>query len=117
MTLNFLATSNATALGSAIAAIAMRIVAASIFRGLPPIRPLARGRKGGRPKGLSPSAIEKAIIAEALYKDGSIPVKKIATQLDISKTTLYLYLRHRNVCIGKNNTKNILKKGTSEIRP
>ncbi len=77
----------------------------------------ARGRKGGRPKGLSPSAIEKAIIAEALYKDGSIPVKKIATQLDISKTTLYLYLRHRNVCIGKNNTKNILKKGTSEIRP
>lgn len=60
----------------------------------------ARGRKGGRPKGLSQSAIEKATIAEALYKNGSIPVKKIADQLGISKTTLYLYLKYRNVDIG-----------------
>jgi DNA invertase Pin-like site-specific DNA recombinase len=60
----------------------------------------ARGRKGGRPKGMSTSAMEKAAIAEALYKNGTIPVKKIAEQLDISKTTLYLYLRSRNVCIG-----------------
>lgn len=60
----------------------------------------ARGRKGGRPKGMSKSAIEKAAIAEALYRNGTIPVKKIAEQLDISKTTLYLYLRHRNVQIG-----------------
>jgi len=42
-------------------------------------------------------------IDEALYKNGSIPVKKIAEQLGISKTTLYLYLRHRNVCIGEKN--------------
>jgi DNA invertase Pin-like site-specific DNA recombinase len=60
----------------------------------------ARGRKGGRPKGMSKSAMEKAQIAEALYKNGSIPVKQIAEQLGISKTTLYLYLRHRNVSIG-----------------
>lgn len=60
----------------------------------------ARGRKGGRPKGMSKEAMEKAAIAEALYKNGTIPVKKIAEQLDISKTTLYLYLRSRNVCIG-----------------
>lgn len=60
----------------------------------------ARGRKGGRPKGMSQSAIEKATIAEALYKNGSIPVKKIAEQLGISKTTLYLYLRYQNVEIG-----------------
>lgn len=60
----------------------------------------ARGRKGGRPKGMSQVAIEKAAIAEALYKNGTIPVKKIAEQLDISKTTLYLYLRSRNVSIG-----------------
>jgi DNA invertase Pin-like site-specific DNA recombinase len=46
----------------------------------------ARGRKGGRPKGMSASAIEKAAIAEALYKNGTIPVKTIAEQLDISKT-------------------------------
>jgi DNA invertase Pin-like site-specific DNA recombinase len=59
-----------------------------------------RGRKGGRPKGMTQAAIEKATIAEALYKNGSIPVKKIAEQLGISKTTLYLYLRYRNVDIG-----------------
>lgn len=63
----------------------------------------ARGRKGGRPKGMSQSAMEKAAIAEALYKEGSISVKKIAQQLDISKTTLYFYLRQRNVSIGNNN--------------
>lgn len=67
----------------------------------------ARGRKGGRPKGLSQSAIEKSIIAEALYKNGTIPVKKIAEQLEISKTTLYLYLRHRNVPIGWENTEKL----------
>lgn len=62
-----------------------------------------RGRKGGRPKGLTKEAMEKATIAEALYKNGTIPVKKIAEQLDISKTTLYLYLRSRNVVIGEKN--------------
>ncbi|MDQ5921065.1 MAG: hypothetical protein QG673_1121 [Pseudomonadota bacterium] len=61
----------------------------------------ARGRKGGRPKGLSQKAIDKAAAAEALYKDGSMSVKKIAQQLDISKTTLYFYLRQRNVTIGE----------------
>ncbi|MDP3559040.1 MAG: helix-turn-helix domain-containing protein [Legionellaceae bacterium] len=52
---------------------------------------------------MSESAMEKAAIAEALYKNGTIPVKKIAEQLDISKTTLYLYLRYRNVEIGVKN--------------
>ena len=61
----------------------------------------ARGRKGGRPKGLTQAAIEKSLIAETLYKSGNIPVKKIANELGISKTTLYLYLRYRNVCIGE----------------
>ena len=60
----------------------------------------ARGRNGGRPKGMSQDALEQATIAEALYTNGTIPVKKIAEQLDISKTTLYLYLRSRNVVIG-----------------
>ena len=60
----------------------------------------ARGRNGGRPKGMSQDALETATIAEALYTNGTIPVKKIAEQLDISKTTLYLYLRSRNVRIG-----------------
>lgn len=60
----------------------------------------ARGRKGGRPVGLSQEAKEKAVIAEALYKDGTIAVNKIAAQLNISKATLYTYLRFRNVPIG-----------------
>ena len=30
----------------------------------------ARGRVGGRPKGLSPAAQQKASIASALYKEG-----------------------------------------------
>ena len=63
----------------------------------------ARGRKGGRPKGMSQDAMHKATIAEALYTNGTISVKKIAEQLDISKTTRYLYLRSRNVMIGSKN--------------
>jgi DNA invertase Pin-like site-specific DNA recombinase len=63
----------------------------------------ARGRKGGRPKGMSQDAMHKATIAEALYTNGTISVKKIAEQLDIFKTTLYLYLRSRNVMIGSKN--------------
>lgn len=64
----------------------------------------ARGRKGGRPKGMTVEALEKAAIAEVLYKNGHIPVRKIAEQLAISKTTLYLYLRSRGVVIGKEKT-------------
>lgn len=37
---------------------------------------LKSARARGRPKGLTQAAMEKAAIAEALYKNGSIPVKK-----------------------------------------
>ena len=60
----------------------------------------ARGRKGGRPKGLSVAAQKKAIAAEALYKEGRLSVGEITENLDISKATLYSYLRHRGVEIG-----------------
>jgi DNA invertase Pin-like site-specific DNA recombinase len=60
----------------------------------------ARGRMGGRPKGLSAAAQKKAIAAEALYKEGTLSVNEIARNLDISKATLYGYLRHRGVKIG-----------------
>jgi predicted transcriptional regulator len=49
---------------------------------------------------MSQDAMEKATIAEELYTNGTISVKKIAEQLDISKTALYLYLRSSNVRIG-----------------
>lgn len=59
-----------------------------------------RGRMGGRPKGLSEKAKRSACSAEALYKQNELTSAEIAAQLDISKTTLYKYLRTRNVKIG-----------------
>lgn len=60
----------------------------------------ARGRKGGRPKGLSKKAQHTAIIAEQLYQEGKLTVKEICEQLSISKGTFYNYLHHRGVEIG-----------------
>lgn len=61
----------------------------------------ARGRKGGRPKGLSQKAQNTAILAEQLYKEKKLSVREICEQLSISKNTLYRYLRHQKVEIGK----------------
>ena len=60
----------------------------------------ARGRKGGRPKGLSDQAKDKAMIAENLYKEGKLSTKQICDHLSISKMTLYNYLRHRGIEVG-----------------
>ena len=60
----------------------------------------ARGRKGGRPAGLSAKAETTAMAAETLYKEGQLSIKGICEQLNISKPTLYSYLRHRGVEIG-----------------
>lgn len=60
----------------------------------------ARGRKGGRPKGLTQKAQHTAIIAERLYQEGELSVKEICEQLSISKMTLYNYLRHQGVEVG-----------------
>jgi DNA invertase Pin-like site-specific DNA recombinase len=72
----------------------------------------ARGRMGGRPKGLSADAMKKAISAEALYAKGELSVNDIAKHLNISKATLYSYLRHRGVEIGayeKKRTQKVMK--------
>ena len=60
----------------------------------------ARGRKGGRRKGLSPAAEKNAILAEAYYNEKKMGVNDIAKQIGVSKMTLYKYLRHRAVKIG-----------------
>ena len=60
----------------------------------------ARGRKGGRPKGLSKQAQNKSRLAESLYKEKELTIKEICDYLSISKPTLYRYLRHRNVAVG-----------------
>jgi len=61
----------------------------------------ARGRKGGRPKGLSKEAQSKACAAETLYNERKLSVQQICEQLNISKATIYSYLRYRGVQIGE----------------
>ena len=60
----------------------------------------ARGRLGGRPKGISEKAESTAYAAETLYKEGELSVRQISEKLGISKSTLYSYLRYRGVQIG-----------------
>lgn len=69
----------------------------------------ARGRVGGRPKGLSAEAERTAIAAEALYRSGEFSTTEMCEKLDVSRSTFYKYLRSRGVEIGapalKENTK------------
>jgi DNA invertase Pin-like site-specific DNA recombinase len=60
----------------------------------------ARGRCGGRPRGLPPRAEVTARAAETLYTERQLSVRQIADRLGIAKSTLYAYLRHRGVRIG-----------------
>ena len=59
----------------------------------------ARGRKGGRSRGLSKEAERTAMLAQTLYNERKLGVDAIAKELLISKMTLYKYLRHRGVKI------------------
>lgn len=62
----------------------------------------ARGRQGGRPKGLSKKAQHTARLAAQLYAESQLSVKAICEQLAISRKTLYNYLRHEQVALGGN---------------
>jgi DNA invertase Pin-like site-specific DNA recombinase len=53
----------------------------------------ARGRQGGRPK--LPSTARKVALARKLYEDGQTPVQDICRDLNISRATLYRYLRRK----------------------
>ena len=53
----------------------------------------ARGRQGGRPK-LS-STTRKVALARKLYEDRETPVQDICRDLNISRATLYRYLRRK----------------------
>lgn len=53
----------------------------------------ARGRKGGRPKGLSSEARIKAIAVYQLYQSKRFTVSEILKQTGISLGTLYSYVR------------------------
>ncbi len=62
----------------------------------------ARGRRGGRPKGLSKKALDKARLAESLYNEKNNSIQEICEYLSISKPTLYRYLRSRGATVGSN---------------
>ena len=65
----------------------------------------ARGRKGGKPKGLSAEAQKKAARAKVLYDERNLSIDEICKILEIkSKTTLYKYIKFENERIeeGKN---------------
>ncbi|MDR6809747.1 DNA invertase Pin-like site-specific DNA recombinase [Dyadobacter sp. BE34] len=60
----------------------------------------ARGRVGGRPKGLTKKSRDLAKLAATLYQSKDYTTKQICDQLRIgSKATLYNYLRHEGVKI------------------
>ena len=61
----------------------------------------ARGRVGGRPKGLSKKAQHKAMLAKQLYLERELSVSEICEQLSISKGTLYNYLHRQGVEVGR----------------
>jgi transposase len=46
------------------------------------------------------NAESTACAAETLYREGKLSSREIAGKLQISKSTLYSYLRHRAVPIG-----------------
>lgn len=60
----------------------------------------ARGRIGGRPKGLPAKSEATAMAAETLYREGRLSIAAISEKLRISRSTLYSYLRHRGVEVG-----------------
>ena len=66
----------------------------------------ARGIFGGRKKGLTEDAKQKAKLAKVLYNSKNIPISAITKQLNISKPTLYTYLRYLGVEIGSSPIKN-----------
>ena len=54
----------------------------------------ARGKKGGRPKGLSQKALAKAEHAKILYESGKKSVPEIAKGLWISRATCFRYIEN-----------------------
>lgn len=58
----------------------------------------ARGRNGGRPKGLSKKATAKAVTAKALYQQHK-PISEILDTLQISKASLYRYIKNENLLV------------------
>jgi DNA invertase Pin-like site-specific DNA recombinase len=61
----------------------------------------ARGRRGGRPKGLSLEAQLKAQYAKKLYEDRSLTIDVICKKVGVSRRTLYNYIHMEELPINK----------------
>jgi DNA invertase Pin-like site-specific DNA recombinase len=61
----------------------------------------ARGRTGGRPKGLSLEAQLKAQYAKKLYADRSLSIVDICKKVGVSRRTLYNYIHLEDLPINK----------------
>ena len=59
--------------------------------------PMSNPNGGGRPRGLTSEAKQKAEAAAAMYQEGVLSMREIAGNLNISTATLYSYLRHEKV--------------------
>jgi len=75
----------------------------------------AKGRKGGRPKGLTKEAEAIAEACEIYYLAGKLPIKEACKRLGVSTSTFYKYLHHRKVKIGGNLLQ--LKKNMERKKP
>jgi len=54
----------------------------------------ARGRKGGRPKGLSPENLQLALTAVDLHDTGKYAISEIAKRLQMPIATCYRYIKY-----------------------
>jgi DNA invertase Pin-like site-specific DNA recombinase len=61
----------------------------------------ARGRLGGRPKAKTLDTSKKIAMAQSLYDDKSNTIDEICKTLNISRATLYRYIRTPKVVITK----------------
>ena len=64
----------------------------------------ARGRQGGRPKGLSKEAVSKAQAAKIFYLQQDKTVTEIGQLLGVGRATIYRYLAHLDVPTGSTTT-------------
>ena len=70
----------------------------------------ARGRKGGRPPGLSKQALRKAESVRIVYKTGQKTVQEIADSFGISRATCYRYIDLMKDIESKENEEAKIKK-------
>jgi DNA invertase Pin-like site-specific DNA recombinase len=71
----------------------------------------ARGKMGGRPKGIPDQRMPIVYAAESLYKERKLSVQEICKRLNISKATLYKYLKSRDIKVGNNTLQSNILSG------